>query len=46
MCVVRIMCGVNGAERGSGRGPWTVQVSFKADLDCETRNEVSVLGYG
>lgn len=46
MCVVSIICGVNGAERGSGRGPWTVQVSFKADLDWEARNEVSEFGCG
>lgn len=27
------MCGVNGDERGSGRGPCTVHVSFSAEAD-------------
>ena len=29
MLVERRRCGVNGAERGSGRGPWTLHVSFR-----------------
>jgi len=28
---VRRRCGVNGAERGRGCGPWTVAVSLRAE---------------
>jgi hypothetical protein len=30
-CVVKIIWGVNGADRGSGRGPWTVHVIFRPE---------------
>jgi hypothetical protein len=32
MCVLSRRFGENAALRGSGRGPWTVQVIFRADL--------------
>jgi len=31
-CVDKSSCGEKGAERGNGRGPWTVQVSFRDEL--------------
>lgn len=31
----KIICGEKGADLGSGRGPWTVHVSFKPDVDSE-----------
>jgi len=42
--VVRIIWGENGADLGSGRGPWTVQVSFNPEVEREARPGVAVLG--
>lgn len=33
-------CGENGADRGRGRGPWTVQVSFSPEVECEARPDL------
>lgn len=31
------MCGVKGADRGSGRGPWTVQLIFSPEDERDDR---------
>lgn len=41
---MRIICGENGADLGSGRGPWTVQVSFNPEVDRVVKPGVMVLG--
>ena len=51
--MVRIICGVNGADFGRGRGPWTVQMSFrpeddedkKVDLGFAAASDVSISRY-
>lgn len=43
-----MMCGEKGAFLGSGRGPWTVQVSLRPEEERDVRPglEVWVLGEG
>lgn len=36
-CVLRIICGENGADRGSGLGPCTVQVSLRPDVERDAK---------
>ena len=36
------MCGEKGADLGSGRGPWTVQVSFRPDVESDAKPGVFV----
>lgn len=38
------MCGEKGAFLGSGRGPWTVQVSLRPEVEREARPAVEFLG--
>jgi hypothetical protein len=38
------MVGLNGADRGSGRGPCTVQVSFSPEFDKEDSDGVTEHG--
>lgn len=42
--MVRMICGEKGAFLGSGRGPWTVQVSLRPDVEREARPAVEFLG--
>jgi hypothetical protein len=37
-----MMWGENGADFGNGRGPWTVHVSFKPDVERDARPGVLV----
>lgn len=43
-CVCKIICGEKGADLGSGRGPWTVQVSFRPEVESEARPAVECVG--
>lgn len=43
-CVVRIICGENGADFGKGRGPWTVHVSFNPEVERDARPGALRLG--
>ncbi len=43
-CVEIMTCGEKGADRGSGRGPWTVHVSFNPEVECEARPNFEELG--
>lgn len=44
-CVVRMIWGENGADLGRGRGPWTVQVSFKPEVEREARPGEVAFGF-
>lgn len=39
------MCGLKGADFGRGRGPWTVQVSFRVE-GLWVLGEVELVGEG
>jgi len=39
-----MMWGENGADLGSGRGPWTAQVSFKPEVERDERPKAALLG--
>ena len=39
------MCGEKGADLGSGRGPWTVQVNFRPEVERDARPVLVRLGW-
>jgi len=38
------MCGEKDADLGRGRGPWTVQVSFRPEVERDAKPGVFELG--
>lgn len=40
-----MMWGEKGADLGSGRGPWTVQVSFRPEVERDARPVLEALGF-